>query len=298
MDRNRFLGYVRLVRPPNLPTAAADVLAGAAITGGAAYPDWGAGRSADLSLLVLATVLLYAGGVVLNDVFDYKLDLIERPERPLPSGLVPVRGAAWFGGLLLATGVGAAFAVSPRPGGVASILALAILLYDAVSKKYDLVGPLNMGACRALNLVLGMSLFAFESTSLTYALVPLVYIFAITLVSRGEVHGSNRKNILAAGVLYGAVIALLLSLTIRGNAQLMITLPPAILFGAAIFIPLVYAYKHNTPSNIKKAVIAGVLSLVLLDVAVAVGFTDWRYGLCILALLPLSMGLSRLYAVT
>ena len=31
---------------------------------------------------------IYAAGIVLNDVFDYEIDRVERPGRPLPSGRV------------------------------------------------------------------------------------------------------------------------------------------------------------------------------------------------------------------
>ena len=41
---------------------------------------------------------IYAAGIALNDVFDYAIDLEERPGRPLPSGRVSRRFAAWLGG--------------------------------------------------------------------------------------------------------------------------------------------------------------------------------------------------------
>ena len=65
-----------------------------------------------------------------------------------------------------------------------------------------------------------------------------------------------------------------------------------------IYRPLIAAYKENSPQNIKKAVIAGVLSLIILDASVAVGFSQWWLGIAVLLLLPLSMLLSRLFAVT
>ena len=82
-------GYLELLRPPNVVTAIADVLAGYAV----------AGRSNPRALpwLIGATVCLYAGGVVLNDFFDRHLDAVERPERPIPSGRVPASSAAALG---------------------------------------------------------------------------------------------------------------------------------------------------------------------------------------------------------
>jgi 4-hydroxybenzoate polyprenyltransferase len=68
---------LQLLRPANVTTALADVLAGFAIAG--------LGNRAALPWLLLATAALYAGGIVLNDVFDREIDKLERPDRPIPS---------------------------------------------------------------------------------------------------------------------------------------------------------------------------------------------------------------------
>src|SRR6188472_1418057 len=99
--------YLELVRPANVATALADVLAGFAIAG---LVPWRA-----LPWLLVATSCLYAGGVVLNDVFDRQIDAIERPERPLPSGRAGVGSATALGAALLTLGVGAAAQAGARP---------------------------------------------------------------------------------------------------------------------------------------------------------------------------------------
>src|SRR5690606_14474889 len=75
-------------------------------------------------------------------------------------------------------------------------------------------------------------------------------------------------------------------------------LPFLLLFGIAIFTPLVKAYQINSPHNIKKAVKAGVLSLVIMDAAIAVSVSNWWVGMIILLLLPLSLFLSKRFSVT
>ncbi|OWW23844.1 ubiquinone biosynthesis protein UbiA [Zobellia sp. OII3] len=296
-----FLGYARLARPANLPTAAADILAGVAIGGvfvGGVQSDFiGSSVFLNVVYLVFSSVFLYAGGVILNDVFDFKLDKVERPERPIPSGVVPLRSAAIYGGLTLTIGVGLAFLVSQLSGIVALALALAILLYDAVAKRYDFFGPLSMGLCRGVNLLLGMSVLGnFDYWFM--ALIPIVYIFAITLISRGEVHGKNKNHIVLAGVLYATVVLAVASIAFLNTDARIFPLLFLVLFAFTVFRPLIKAYTVNSPENIKKAVMAGVIALILLDSSIAVAFSDWWYGLCILALLPVSMGLSKLFAVT
>ncbi|MBC8768718.1 UbiA-like protein EboC [Arenibacter sp. BSSL-BM3] len=296
-----FKGYLRLARPANLPTAAADIFAGVAISGlfmgTSLNVVWDTIRIVDLLLLIFSSVFLYAAGVVLNDVFDHKLDKIERPERPIPSGLISVKSAAIFGGVLMNLGVLSAFLVSSVCGIIAFALGLAILLYDALGKHHSFLGPLNMGVCRGLNLLLGISILG-DISNWGYFVFPVVYIAAITLISRGEVHGNNKSHILFAGGLYTSVILGIIVLFSISNLNLLESIPFLLLFAFLVFRPLLKAYKENSPQNIKKAVMAGVISIIVLDATLAVGFSYWWVGLITLLLLPLSIFLSKLFAVT
>lgn len=290
-------GYLKLARPANLPTAAADILTGMAIAGlfsvSVASTEFWFG----VVLLVFSSVFLYAGGVVLNDVFDYKIDEIERPERPIPSKVVSLQKAAIFGTLLLVIGILLAFSVNLIAGSTAFLLSVSILTYDALAKDHKVLGPLVMGICRGLNLILGMALMLNFDYKII-ALTPIVYIGAITMISQGEVHGNNRNNIILAGVMYLLVLLGIVSAILYWQLDLLPALPFLILFAILIYRPLLKAYSHNVPENIKKAVKAGVLSLVVMDACIAVAFSTWWVGLLILLLLPLSMALSRLFAVT
>ena len=294
------MGFARLARPANLPTAAADILAGITISlfflnieASAFFME----RSWNVLLLVFSSVFLYAGGVVFNDVFDAELDAVERPERAIPSGLISVPQAVVWGVLLMAVGLFVAYATSVPSGNLALVLVVAILVYDGAAKKHSFFGPLVMGICRGLNLLLGMSILS-QINSWWVALVPVLYIFAITLISRGEVHGNNKKHILISGVLYAIVIISITSAIFMFSENLYISLPFIILFSFLVFRPLLRAYKENSPANIKKAVMAGVLSLVVMDACWAAGFSNWYIALGVLLLLPLSLILSRIFAVT
>lgn len=285
-------GYLRLCRPANLPTAAADILAGLAIVGFFNTPIYLNGI-----LLVFSSVLLYAGGVVLNDVFDYELDKTERPERPIPSGLISLKKARFFGFLLLFSGVLLSYLVNVSSLLIAFLLAVSIMTYDSFSKNFSFLGPLNMGVCRSLNLLLGMSVFEDFSYWL-YSLVPLIFIFAVTLISRGEVHGKNQKNIVIAALLYFLVIITVIFLHKTHTNTTYIYLIFIAAFALMVFSALIKAYTQNTPQNVMKAVKAGVLSIILLDAALATANSGWQIGLLIIMLLPLSIFLAKAFAVT
>ncbi|WP_027303119.1 UbiA-like protein EboC [Rudanella lutea] len=289
------LPLLRLTRPANLITAVADVLAGMAIAGYLTLPD---AAPAPVGWLSLATVGLYGGGVVFNDVFDAELDAVERPERPIPSGRVSLMAATTLGAILLAVGVVAAFMVNPLSGWLAVATGVAALVYNRFSKHHALIGPINMGLCRGLNLLLGVSVLPDQVQPWAWlGVVPVLYIGAITAISQGEVHGGNTRTLRLAGLLYGAVIAIIAAIA-QSRGQLGTALPFLIIFGYYIFVPLWQAVREPIGRNIGMAVKAGVLSLIVMNAAWVAAFASFPFALLVMCLLPLSRLLARLFAVT
>lgn len=299
--QRRLWAYLQLLRPANVVTALADVLAGFAVAGATLTLDgWTAAAELPaLGGLLLATTGLYGGGVVLNDVFDAELDADERPERPIPSGRASRRGAALFGGLLLMGGIVAAAQVTLLSALLAVLIAAGAVLYDARAKHHVVWGPLNMGLCRGGNLLLGVSAVPAMLVSSWYlALIPVAYIAAITAVSQGEVHGgTSSTGYVALGLVVG-VIGSLLMLGLRADYRVLHAVPFVLFFAAQVVPPFVRATLNPTPQPIRRAVKAGVMALIPLNAALAAGFAGWMYGLGLLLLLPISLGLGRLFAVT
>jgi 4-hydroxybenzoate polyprenyltransferase len=286
--------YVELLRPPNVATALADVLAGYAIAGLGSHVE------VRLVWLLVATACLYGGGVVLNDYFDRRIDQSERPERPIPSGRVPAANAAAFGGALLAIGVVAGWLASPAAGWVAGSIAILVLTYDAWAKKSARLGPINMGACRAFNLLLGIAAVGpMVQEHWPLALLPFFYIWAVTTVSRGEVHGGRKMAATSALVAISGVIAGLLVLSFRAVGMGRIT---AILLALAlawrVLPPYWRARNDGRPPIIRHAVRSGVLSLVLLDASLSAVYAGTWYALVVVAAAFVAGWLARQFAVT
>ena len=285
------------MRPANIVTAVSDVFAGIAISGFiTGWPD--IHQLQEIFFLCLATAGLYGGGVVFNDVFDAKLDSVERPERPIPGGVISIRQAAMLGALLLVAGIAFAFFTNPVSGFIAVMIAAAALIYDRYGKHHAFAGPLNMGLCRGLNLLLGISILpAVLGTWWFLAIVPVIYIASITMISRGEVHGSNRTILYAACLLYSLVTGFILYFSLTRGMVLMalIFLLP---FAFMIFRPLITAITNPAGKNIGRAVKAGVLGLILMNASWAAAFGAWYLALVVVLLLPLSLWLGKLFAVT
>ena len=297
------LAYLQLARPANIVTAWADVLAGIAVAGVTLNVVLGgdAGILPENAVwLILATTGLYGGGVVFNDVFDAKLDAVERPERPIPSGRASLSGAVGFGLILLTGGVVAAWQADWISGVIALGIAIAALVYDRFGKHHTLFGPINMGLCRGLNLLLGISVVpTMLIEMMPLCILPVMYIGAITAISQGEVHGgTSKKGWLAVGLL-GLVVTALVVITATGYSYVVLYgLVFIAFFVGLVAPPFIRAAQKPEAALIRKAVRAGILGLIPLNAALAAGFAGWPFGFFIVLLLPISIGLGKIFAVT
>ena len=155
-----------------------------------------------------------------------------------------------------------------------------------------------MGLCRALNLLLGLSIVPIALEEWYFlGIIPLIYIFSITMISQGEVHGGSKKNLYIGGILYLIVISAILYYSLI-QFKVLLTLVFILPFAIMIFKPLFKAIQEPIGKNIGKAVKAGVISLILMDAAWAAAFGFLYAAIFIACLLPLSIWLSKRFAVT
>ena len=290
--------YVMLIRPANIVTAISDILAGSAIAG--YFVELYTPSISKLILLLLSTSCLYAGGIVFNDIFDINIDRSERPERPLPNGQISLKNAQIFGITLFILGILFSFLVQFESGIIAFLTSLMALIYDRYTKDYLVVGSLNMGLCRGLNLMLGMSILPriVYSNLIWICIIPIIFIAAITLISKGEVLGNNKSAILIALILDIMVTGFLLGIAILGWLDIWMA-GPFILFWIGMNLKAkLKAIIKNNPEFIKMAVKMGVLSLIPLNASFVAGFGHCILVLCTLLLFPVSVELAKRFSVT
>ena len=286
--------YVVLVRPANVVTSMADALAGTAIAGLSLIQDY------DLvARLAVVSAFLYAGGIVFNDIFDRKLDEVERPERPIPSGQIPVHNAYVFGVVLLLVAVLLAFSVNRVTGMLSLGIVLFAVSYDRFAKHHALFGPVFMGMARALNLLMGISVVLPVLEEFWWmGFLPLIFIASVTLTSREENRGENQTALRLAIFLDVVVAASLFYLIYSTASYWYAAAVLALIWIAGVLQAKWKALKMNSPENIKHAVRTAVLSLIVLDACYALAFDQFSFAFLILILLPLSLALARKFAVT
>ena len=297
---SRFRAYLELLRLPNVFTALADVTMGYLVTHGSLAP------APHFAMLAGASAALYLSGMALNDAFDARVDAEQRPERPIPSGRVPLAAARLLGIELLLLGaalgwVASYFAGQWKSGIVATGIAALVLLYNGGLKRTPL-GPLAMGGCRFLNVLFGMSLSATPLDAAHWLIASGigVYIVGVTWFARTEARESSRPQLaLATLVLVGGLALLAVYPRFAPWAFDPVRLQPERWYGFWIVMSLLIGWRcaqavvQPTPRLVQAAVRQCLFSIVVLDAAVTFAAAGFGWAVIVLALLAPMMLVGR-----
>lgn len=289
------LNYLTLIRFPNIFTTIPNIILGYFLFTDIKDTDY-----LDLSILLLVSILLYIGGVVLNDYFDLKKDKNERPSRPLPSNKIPKRNAIY---ICISCFTFALF-LSSYTSLTAFLLTITILIlifiYNSYSKE-RISGPPNMGLIRSFNILLGASTsFSFSAFNLQLPdpkipiiiLFEFLYVFLITLLSRNETEKQyfNTKFLLISSIIYFMIFSIIF-LILLGIFNISSIINVSIFTTVIIYVHYL-SFKKNKFS-IQKLISVLIVLMIVFDSIFITDSIGISYGLMILLLAPLTIFLSK-----
>ena len=301
--------YLELVRPPALFTSAADSLAGWAwvisllsFTNETKVINTNSLLISEFIgvtlLLISISALIYAAGMITNDIFDYQEDLKDRPFRPLPSERVS-RSIAWSLAIGFQTTALLLTCVLVWSLGLQTYLPLwlsffTIMMTYCYNKvfKQTLVAPIFMGLCRLGNFWIGASLIfifigfndpiiqTFIQLPLLTSMGTLLYVTSLTSLSRYEVKGGK-------GARYWALCLLILSSHPLWWLWADMLMPQSALHHLLIYIVTAVntfwlalqlkklILKDVTALQVQKAVGSGIRGVALCNISLCIAFHSW-----------------------
>jgi geranylgeranylglycerol-phosphate geranylgeranyltransferase len=133
--------YIEILRPGNAVMGAISIILVALIDKTISVP------------VVLAMITVFfetAAGNVINDYFDYNIDLVNKPERPIPSGRISLENGRNYAYLLFLAGTVCGFLISYLTGNwipfiIVLIADVILYLYAYKLKTTPLIGNLAVG---------------------------------------------------------------------------------------------------------------------------------------------------------
>ena len=151
-----------------------------------------------------AASLTAAAGNVINDIWDYKADMVNKPGRPLPSGIITKKtGLNLYFSLVLVSVV-----ISEMLGwiilGIIILTHLLLLIYSTRLKKIPLLGNIVVSFLTAFVFIYG----GLIAGNLNASFVPAVFAFLINFSREGiktieDIPGDRTAGITTFPQLYG-----------------------------------------------------------------------------------------------
>lgn len=108
-----------------------------------------------LILALFAVFFAMSGGNVINDYFDYEIDTINRPERPIPSGRISRKKARNYSYFLFIAAIVVGFLIyfmtrNPVPWAIVVFAVVILYLYAYIFKSTPLIGNIIVGLLTGL----------------------------------------------------------------------------------------------------------------------------------------------------
>lgn len=299
--------WLQLLRFPAVFTAMADILLGHFIASeehrSFAVGSFRFDAPGKLLLLLGASSCLYLSGMAFNDFFDHREDAMKRPGRPIPSGRISPLGAAMLATVLMLAGLLLASFAGMHSLFVAVLLALAILGYDGGLKR-TVAGPVVMGLCRYLNVMLGASDVPSWQYPQTIAATAMgFYVLGVTIFAQHEEDASDPQKLIYSSAMMNAATLLMAGCILFWSNKFgripVLSLLCLILVVARIDRGLWNAIRFPQPSMVQRAVKIALLSIIPLDATlVLAGTARWDLAILTVALLLPSYIIAKWLYVT
>ena len=169
----RLSGFLAITRPTNSCVAGLAAIVAYLIDTGTIIPE--------TFLLFTVVALITAAGNVINDFFDAKIDEVNRPLRPIPSGKVSRGAARGFAVMLFLAGIFVSFFTNSLCIGIAIINSLLLIGYAAKLKSTPLLGNIAVAYLSASIFLFGG---AFNGWTGLIHIIPIAVITFFAMVSR------------------------------------------------------------------------------------------------------------------
>ena len=143
--------YIEILRPGNALMGAISIILVAIVDKTISIP---------IILAMIAVFFETAAGNVINDYFDYNIDLINKPERPIPSGRISLKNGKNYAYFLFFAGTVCGFLISYLtdnwiPFIIVLIADVILYLYAYKLKTTPLIGNLAVGFMTGFGFVFG-----------------------------------------------------------------------------------------------------------------------------------------------
>jgi geranylgeranylglycerol-phosphate geranylgeranyltransferase len=186
--------------------------------------------------------MLTAASMAINDYYDRRIDAVNEPNRPIPSGLIKTREALAFALVLTIMGFAAAYLTNVYSLATAMIAWIVFVAYTMVGKRSGLIGNLLVSTCVAIPFIYG-SITTINEINLNVLIFACIALLSNTgrEITKGivDIKGDRTQGVNTLAVHYGEKKAAIAAAAFYLCAVLLSPTPWLLSIVSFWFIPLV-----------------------------------------------------------
>jgi geranylgeranylglycerol-phosphate geranylgeranyltransferase len=206
MNSEKFKAYLQLSRPVNVSITFVSILVACWIAGGSAS-DW-----LCILLAALTGALVSSGANAINDSFDIDIDRVNRPNRPLPRGVLLQSDARRMWLIVSITAIGMNLLINSTALLISVFAVILLYYYSSRLKRTVLAGNLVIGLMTGMAFIYGGAVVG----NMERAVVPAVFAFLVNLARElikdiEDVEGDRKEDAVTLPVKYGVKPTLVLA---------------------------------------------------------------------------------------
>lgn len=135
------------------------------LVAGSTYNDF------HLLLATIAAFFITAGSMTFNDYFDWKIDKINHPERPIPRGIIKPQEMLYFTITLFIIGAAISYLINLLCFGIIVLSIIILIIYEKYSKNIGISGNITVAFVSAISFTFGGASVGNPYSSLILSLI-------------------------------------------------------------------------------------------------------------------------------
>lgn len=199
--------YIEILRPGNAVMALIAVLLMAII--GKTY-------SFGIVLGALSVFLATGAGNTINDYYDYEIDKINKPERPIPSGRIRLENALYYSLILFVIASILGFLISYANGITVIVCSILMIVYAYDFKQRCLIGNVCVSLLTGLTFVYGGLITGDVGLGIFLGFFAFLMTLSREIIKDAEdIEGDKKEHANTLPIKYGAKNAVIVAVALN-----------------------------------------------------------------------------------
>jgi geranylgeranylglycerol-phosphate geranylgeranyltransferase len=145
---SKITALILSIRPETTPLGMLTVYIGGLVAGASL-------TSIPLLLAVVVTFFITAGSMTFNDAYDWEIDKINHPNRPIPKGILTPKQMLQFTAFLFVIGLIITFFINLLCTGICIFSIGFLAIYELYTKKYGIMGNITVAFISSIAFTFG-----------------------------------------------------------------------------------------------------------------------------------------------